>query len=628
MKNLKKLLFASSRLVFVKENPKPGVSKEESVVKSVDLGEFVTGQSIPAENPKGTTKDELKELKAESPKPEAAPAEEPSGSMAPAEEPVKEETPKPEEAPVEEPVVEEPSGSMAPAEEVPAEEPAVKEDPIPGTIEKVEVDEPVPTEKAKKAPAPKVEEEEEVVEEAKEELPKLPEEVLDFELSKYAESTGETAALVETLKKLVETDEDGAISIDLKGTADRTKFKLDETSKAVKRVDLVKEDWDPVDAGKWKDDFEFAMSALDLKPLLKDLPAEEWDAFDNARATEGLEAIWHLNLDAQQTVMNHCLAYLRADKLKKELVTALGSADGVEFNITTEWLDKKDKRYAGVTGEIKGYEKKEEEPVVEEDEVSAVDPADAAAAAAAIKKGAGWFSKVFGGGKKEKAEAPAEEKVESLPEEVSDANEMSFELPQNIPGESGGAESVEEPEAPAPAEEPAEETEAPAEEEPAAETSLEYTPTYVISLEDVNNWASESPLYAQLESDLVDPEDAGRAAPGVAMGAELYLGNLETLKGNYRSLIFPSQEEAKAAFNEELDAMHSEYSTTREEYISLVKNADEEVAEPAVEEPAETPASFEEAAKSGFELGGAPEPEVEKVDPTQIPGQPIEDEEE
>lgn len=130
------------------------------------------------------------------------------------------------------------------------------------------------------------------------------------------------------LKKQLESDKTTKVNVVLKGTADSAWFRLDPTSKTP-RVDLNRGEQRRID-------FLRALKALKAakSKAVPELAKLDLDG-------KNLEAIHDLPLNQQQKVMNHAIAYLRAECLQKDLMSQIGSNAKLAMSIETEWTPTK-----------------------------------------------------------------------------------------------------------------------------------------------------------------------------------------------------------------------------------------------------------------------------------------------
>ncbi|GEM_PF-6305733 len=160
-----------------------------------------------------------------------------------------------------------------------------------------------------------------------ESTPHLPKDIYRFQRSFYEDPKDKTALrqadnLID--KALKNPQDDKELKIVLKGTADKVLFRIDySTGKA--RVNLE-------NGPQWQADFLRAMQALQSKNTFPELGSLDF-------SKQGLYAIHDLSLELQQKFMNHAIAYLRAERLQKDLQEKFKDKHGIIFDIQTEWMD-------------------------------------------------------------------------------------------------------------------------------------------------------------------------------------------------------------------------------------------------------------------------------------------------
>ena len=138
-----------------------------------------------------------------------------------------------------------------------------------------------------------------------------------------------TAAGASLAKKIGETD--GKVKVELYGTADNTNFRLDPRSSTPR----VKLDY----GASWQRNYLNAFNAMKGNPSYPELTGLDF-------AKKGIYAIHDLNIADQQKMMNHCIAYLRALRLQKQLLNDTKNSGRLVFEIKTEWKSDPDTRVA------------------------------------------------------------------------------------------------------------------------------------------------------------------------------------------------------------------------------------------------------------------------------------------
>lgn len=177
-------------------------------------------------------------------------------------------------------------------------------------------------------------------------LKELPEATYKFDLSSSTpekeDKVPESLAILN--REYAKADETKDFNITITGTADKTLFKLDESS-AKPRVKLNY-------GKKWVDKHLGALKNLQALNTIPELAGLDFDK-------KGIYAIYKLPLADQQKVMNHALAYLRAEKLKIDLEKKFNHPN-VKFTLQTDWSLKSTKRISNIID--LNYEKKVIEP--------------------------------------------------------------------------------------------------------------------------------------------------------------------------------------------------------------------------------------------------------------------------
>jgi len=153
-----------------------------------------------------------------------------------------------------------------------------------------------------------------------EEYKEKPHGTYTFERSAY-ENVDTKADFERSYKYLVLQTGAAKIDVFLKGVADNTTFQLDP--KNPKQVDL--------DRGPdFQTKFLHALTTLKSTGGVIGLGGLDFNK-------DGLKAVHKLPLNEQQKVMNHAIAYLRAERLQRDLQNACKGNPPINFLITTEW---------------------------------------------------------------------------------------------------------------------------------------------------------------------------------------------------------------------------------------------------------------------------------------------------
>jgi hypothetical protein len=133
-------------------------------------------------------------------------------------------------------------------------------------------------------------------------------------------------------------------NITITGTADKVLFGLDETS-SKPRVNLKH-------SKAWRDKYLEAFKKLQATNTISELIGLDFDK-------KGIYVIYKLSLDNQQKVMNHALAYMRAERLKTDIASKFNHPN-VRFKLQTDWSKKSTRRISSIID--LGYTKKESTP--------------------------------------------------------------------------------------------------------------------------------------------------------------------------------------------------------------------------------------------------------------------------
>jgi hypothetical protein len=169
--------------------------------------------------------------------------------------------------------------------------------------------------------------------EFKEVPPGMPEIIYKFKRSIYNKPEAEQMedALIALLSEHEKADPDKDFTITITGTADKKRFEV-EWKKGKKRVNL--------DRGRqFKIDYFRALQALKANGMTKLQPLN--------LAGDGIYAIHDLPYAEQQEMMNHAIAYLRAEKLREDL-KARFPEENVKYKIDTKWIQDNDTRVSTI----------------------------------------------------------------------------------------------------------------------------------------------------------------------------------------------------------------------------------------------------------------------------------------
>lgn len=159
-----------------------------------------------------------------------------------------------------------------------------------------------------------------------EKVPNVPHTEYTYKRSKYevpdTKRDVDGAALI-LQDALLEHGEMSRLKVKLNGTADKVGYQLDSRS----RKPRVKLNYD----AQWRNDYSRALVVLKAKGALPELATLDF-------GMKSLEAMYDLPLAAQQKLLNHAIAYLRAERLAKDLQALGDLGNRVDFEITTEWM--------------------------------------------------------------------------------------------------------------------------------------------------------------------------------------------------------------------------------------------------------------------------------------------------